>query len=182
MILISVDIGKKGAFSIFNNGVLDDVFDMPLKTIITKEASYKYKHKDKKIVYKTGAKKGERPRVVRFPKKTKTVIDFDAIKNVFREYENHGEVVFIAESQFAIAHGKSIYQNYGEIRGIARCYCDDVIETRPQDWQKHFKYDGADKEKSMKLAKNIFDGWEFKRHDQAESALIGKYFLDKRLS
>ena len=180
MVVIACDIGKKGAFSIFNNGVLDDVFNMPLTKIVSREATYKYKYADKKIVNKSGAKKGERPRIIRTPSKVKTAIDFNAIRDALKAYENHSEVVFIAEAQFAIAHGKAIYQNYGEIRGIARCYCDSVIEIRPQDWQKHFNYDGADKERSMKLSKMMFEGWDFETHDQAESALIGRYYLDNK--
>jgi len=178
-VIIACDIGKQGAFAVFYNDTLDDVFDMPLKTITLKEATYKYKHKDKKIVYKSGSKKGERPKVIRTSSKKKTVIDFELIKNYMRGLENYGEVIFVAESQFAIAHGKSIYQNYGEIRGIARCYCDDVVEINPKAWQKHFGYNGSDKERSLKLATTMFDGWDFERHDQAEAALIGQYYMEQ---
>ncbi len=178
-IIIACDIGKHGAFAIFHNDILDEIFDMPLKTITLKKATYKYKYKDKKIVYKSGAKKGERKKVIRTPTKQKTVIDFDKIKETFREYENHGEVIFISETQFAIAHGKTIYKNHGIITGIAMCYCDDVVEITPQSWQKHFGHKGTDKDRSLKLATKLFDGWTFSRHDLAESALIGKYYIDK---
>lgn len=178
MTLIAIDIGVNGAFAVFHNGILDDVFDMPTKEIITREATYKYKYKNKNTVIKSGKNKGERPRVIRSLKKTKTVVDFSRIKEIFEDYSKHGEVKLVSETQFAIAHGKTIYKGHGVITGIAMCYCDEVVEITPQSWQKYFGYNGSDKEKSMELAQKLFEGWEFSRHDAAEAALIGKYFLD----
>ncbi len=181
MVLIACDIGKSGAFSVFNNGVLDDVLDMPLSKILVKKEVRVFKHKDPKVVFKGGANKGKRPTKIKTPAKYKKEIDFKRIKSIIGECQNYdGDIVFISETQFAIAHGKSIYKNHGIITGIAMCYCDSVIEITPQEWQKHFGYNGSDKEKSVNLANSLFDGWEFKSHDQAESALIGKYFLDTK--
>lgn len=179
MILISCDVGKNGAFSVFNNGILDEVINMPTIKRVIKEATYQYKHKDKAIVIKSGPNKGKRPMNVKTPAKVKIEIDFHGIKDFFSQYKNHGEVVFVSEPQYAIGHGKAIYQNYGKILGIALCYCDDMYEVMPQTWQKHFEYKGTDKDRSLKLAHSIFDGWNFETHDQAESALIGQYVIDK---
>lgn len=181
MIIIACDVGKNGAFSVFVDGILDDVIDMPLKRVLVKKEIRVFRDKNPKVVFKSGANKGERPTKIKTPAKYKTEIDFERIKSIIGECQNYdGDIIFISETQYAIAHGKAIYKNHGIITGIAMCYCDSVVEIRPQEWQEHFGYDGSDKDKSIKLAKNFFDGWEFKSHDQAESALIGKYFLDTK--
>jgi len=177
MTVLACDIGKKGAFSLFKDDVLCDVIDMPLKKIEVKKEVRVFKNKDPKIVYKSGKSKGERPTKIKTPAKYKYEIDFDSIKRLF-ESQAHNSIMFISEAQFAIAHGKSIYQNYGKILGIALCYSSKMIEITPTQWQRHFGILKKDKEVSIKLAHQLFNNFTFTRHDQAESALIGKYLLD----
>jgi len=179
MIVVACDPGVDGALAIFHHGILDETFNMPTKQIILKEASYKYKYKDKSIVIKSGVKKGQRLKIIRKKAKTKKVIDFDKVVVILEGLSIlDAEVVLVLETQFAIAHGKTIFQNYGELKGIGRVLCEKVFELTPQQWQRHHGITKANKDISIKIAERLFDGWVFRTHDLAESALIGQYYLD----
>jgi len=189
-ILVSVDPGKHGAISFFQDGVLDHVVDMPLIKTETKKAVTIFKHKDPKILIRSGERKGQRQTVIKTPAKHKTEIDFKAIEREIKEFQNTSwidkstqkdESIMVFEEQFMLlgqGHSKSIFLNLGKIIGIGMVLCREVKEVRAIVWKKHYNLIKKEKSDSIKIAKKLFDGWAFDSHDQAESALIGKYYLD----
>lgn len=169
--LISIDIGLKGAISVFQDGTLDHVQNMPTKTIIVKQEVRQFTNKNKSVLIKSGKNKGKRPSKIKTPAKTKTVMLWNKVDELFREYPEG--TIYVDEPQFAMGYGKTIYQNQGIFHGLAIANGFKIIQIPPKKWQKHFDIKKKDKGLSIKIAHKIFEGWKFETHDQAESALIG---------
>ncbi len=175
--LISIDPGLTGAISFFEDNILQYTIDMPVKKVVIKEATYKFKHKDKNKVYKTGERKGERPTVIRTKAKTKTVLDIDKIKSIFNDAFDDAVTVIEKQSYRKFQSGvETTLVNYGILLGIAHTHSRRVVEVSPQKWKSAMKLT-SDKADSISLAEDYFN-IEFKTHDQAESALIGLWWID----
>jgi len=184
--VISIDPGLSGAISIFEDGILDDVIDMPVITETLSEAVYKFKHTNPNKVYKSGKKKGERPLVKKKNAKYKRHLDINSIKRLFEDY--YSDAVIVIEMQQLRMMSKAAITtlvNYGRLRGVAETTSSEVVLVPANKWKKKLNLNKNKKEtdteykkRSIKLAKKLFDGWDFKTHDQAESALIGYYYFN----
>ena len=181
--LIAIDFSINGSIARFEDGVLDDVVDVPNKVLIIRPATYKFKDKDPKIVYKTGPRQGERPKVVYRKQKTKTVIDFEALKELIDSLGFSGESKVILEKVGFMRVNKGTLtkiENHGMLKGILVALGFPCEEVSASVWKKAMKVT-SDKDTSMRLAHKVFDGWKFSRDDEAEAALIGQWYLKKEL-
>jgi len=177
-LLISCDIGLKGAFSIFEDSKLSMIIDMPTLKVVTKKAVVVFKDKNRNIVIKSGKNKGKRPTIIKTPEKSKKIIDWSKVIELFKSFRGG---VYIDEPQFAKGSGKTIYGNQGVIHGIAMTTNFSITQVTPQKWQCYFGILRSDKGKSTDIARKLFKDQDFCRHDRAESALIGRWYLDNRL-
>lgn len=179
-VIISIDPGINGCIARFENGYLDDLQDIPTKTVVIKPARYKYKHKDPKIVIKSGENAGSRPKVIVTPAKTRRVIDFSRLTELLhdREYLGDGCPVVMEKTAFMRQNAGSLtkLENNGILKGILIARGVEPKEVQALTWKKALGVT-SDKETSMRLAAQLFEGWEFSRDDQAEAALIGKWYL-----
>ena len=195
-IIISIDPGQEGAVAVFQDGVLDEIFDMPVRKVITKEMIPKFKHKNPKILIKSGKNKGKRQTVTRTPAKYEILYD---IKDLYKRFKsvkkyidqiNTNAIVYVEQQQAGRNQSVTVKSlaNYGRILGAAEIvFGYENLETvSANQWKRHFNLtkrkgdtDKQKKDRSIKLARKLFDGWDFKRHDLAEAALIGKFYLEK---
>jgi hypothetical protein len=72
-------------------------------------------------------------------------------------------------------HIKSL-RNHERVRVAAELADAEVVLVQAQEWKRALGLYGAkSKEASMELARKVFKGETFDRHDQAEAALIAHY-------
>lgn len=200
--VISIDCGLSGAIAVFKDNRLVSVHDMPIKKKLVKKGLRVYKHKDPKIVYKTGKKKGERPTIWKTKPKHKTVFDdigfYCLLHNVFLDVESDSGVAIVIERQMALKGqtGWATAKNYGAVAAMCEVLTktnmfwslnDELLHVEivsPASWKKGMGLIGKDKDASMELAHSIFHGkvidLKIDRHDKAEACLMGRYFLKNR--
>ena len=180
MLIMSIDPGISGAISVFTAGVLTSVVDMPLIKLTTREPRTKFKHKDPKIVFKSGLAKGKRQRIQTHAGKYKHVLDFTKLVEGIKWVSPD---VIVLETQFALTNrAKTIYQNYGALLGISYALvgCNNTVEVPPVTWKNSLQLTNLDKVASIPLAEKLYPSFKFKSHDQADSVLIGYYYLKQQ--
>lgn len=179
MKIISIDPGLYGCISVFNEGVLVHIADMPLNKICVRPPTTKFKHTDPKIVFKSGPSKGQRQRIQTNPGKYRNIIDFD---KVIEGITSMAPDTIVIETQYALTYrAKSTYQNYGALLGI--CYSavgyNNTVEIHPSNWKRALGLQNMPKEASIPLAQSYYPHVTFSSHDRADAALIGYYYINQ---
>ena len=175
--VIAIDFGINGAMAYFENEVLDDLKDVPKKKIILKKATYKFKHKDPKILVKSGVNIGKRAKVIKRPAKDKTVIDFEEIiEDMVKTYPDY---VVLEKVAFMRMNSGTLtkIENHGILKGILMSHDIPFYEVPAITWKKKLNVT-SDKSTSLKMAGKLFEGWDFPRDDHAEAALIGHWYFN----
>ena len=185
--LISIDCGKTGAISFFEDGHLDFFKHIPIIKIIDKPAKKKFKYRNPNIVIKSGDNKGKRQKVAWLKEEFHTILDIWKIEKMLQEYP---EATVVIEQQLAMSGNKDVVetlQNYGQIVAVSRLNCHKVQTVAPSKWKSDLGLSDSSlsyqkkKVKAHKLAHKLFDGWKFPSHDVAESALIGYHHLNGKI-
>jgi len=201
--IISIDVGLTGGISVFDGRTksLLSTVPMPVRTIVLKEARYKFRDKDPKVVFKSGKKKGQRPTKILSKQKVQVLLDVDAIVALIRKYRTKGSgkrgrihIAIEKQQPMPRQNNTSHLINYGRMLAICEYLAKGrVTEVVPSVWKRSLalifvKKNKGDKKtpadvaelkaKSLALAKSCYPHIDFQEsHDLAESALIGKYFL-----
>ena len=189
MILYSVDIGLAGGISKFVNGVYQDSIDMPVNKIEVKKAKYKLDLLNgKKQFYKSGSQKGSPKMKQVSPAEYRTELDLFKIMDIFKESADKNENIFVIFESPAKSIGNSARttattnRNFGKLLAAAELSGAEFDSVVPSKWKKDLSLT-KDKKECVEFAEK-----EFKRSfrtkggslldGQAESALIGKWFID----
>ena len=189
MILYSIDIGLAGGISKFINGVYQDSIDMPVNKIEVKKARYKFDLLNgKKQFYKSGSQKGQPKMKQVSPAEYRTELDLFKIMEIFKESADKNENIFVIFESPAKSIGNSARttattnRNFGKLLATAELSGAEFDSVVPSKWKKDLSLT-KDKKECVEFAEK-----EFKRSfrtkggrlldGQAESALIGKWFID----
>ena len=189
MILYSIDIGLAGGISKFVNGVYQDSIDMPVNKIEIKKAKYKLDLLNgKKQFYKSGSQKGQPKMKQVSPAEYRTELDLLKIMDIFKESADKNENIFVIFESPAKSIGNSARttattnRNFGKLLATAELSGTDVDSVVPSKWKKDLSLT-KDKKECVEFAEK-----EFRRSfrtkggrlldGQAESALIGKWFIN----
>jgi hypothetical protein len=170
-IVCGIDIGLKGAlfFIELDTGMIVNLKDMPTYKDMQSAAKYKYKYKDPSKVYKSGPRKGERPRIMVRKAKYKTKLSISKLRALLEKYRVDYigvETIFVQNAY----HAKTAYINQGVVWGLAAGLNIRYIEFAPQKWQNFF--DIHSKEDSIDEASKFLP---IMRHDEADAVNIGRY-------
>ena len=188
MILYSVDIGLSGGISKFVNGVYQDSIDMPVNKIEVKKARYKFDLLNgKKQFYKSGSQKGQPKMKQVSPAEYRTELDLLKIMDIFKESADNNENIFVIFESPAKSIGNSARttattnRNFGKLLATAELSGAEFDSVVPSKWKKDL-FLTKDKKECVEFAEK-----EFRRSfrtkggrlldGQAESALIGKWFI-----
>ena len=188
MILYSVDIGLAGGISKFINGVYQDSIDMPVNKIEVKKAKYKLDLLNgKKQFYKSGSQKGSPKMKQVSPAEYRTELDLLKIMDIFKESADKNENIFVIFESPAKSIGNSARttattnRNFGKLLATAELSGAEFDSVVPSKWKKDLSLT-KDKKECVEFAEK-----EFRRSfrtkggrlldGQAESALIGKWFI-----
>ena len=189
MILYSIDIGLAGGISKFINGVYQDSIDMPVNKIEVKKAKYKLDLLNgKKQFYKSGSQKGQPKMKQVSPAEYRTELDLIKIMDIFKESADNNENIFVIFESPAKSIGNSARttattnRNFGKLLATAELSGAEFDSVVPSKWKKDLSLT-KDKKECVEFAEK-----EFRRSfrtkggrlldGQAESALIGKWFID----
>ena len=189
MILYSVDIGLSGGISKFVNGVYQYSVDMPVDKIEVKKAKYKLDLLNgKKQFYKSGSQKGQPKMKQISPAEYRTELDLFKIMDIFKESASENEKIFVIFESPAKSIGNSAKvtattnRNFGKLLATAELSGADFDSVVPSKWKKDLSLT-KDKKECVEFAEK-----EFRRSfrtkggrlldGQAESALIGKWFIN----
>ena len=183
MKIISIDSGLNGAYSMFENGEYLYSKPMPTRKVITQQKLMQLDLKDgKKQVIKSGPKKGTYKMKVRRPEKTKKELDVETILEAMQEADH----IIIERQQPMIGNSAqssfTIGINYGKLFALAELSGDYITLVMPSVWKKYLKL-SRDKLDSVEMAESL-TGKSFRTdrgrllHDEAESMLIGHWFLE----
>ena len=189
MILYSIDIGLAGGISKFINGVYQDSIDMPVNKIEVKKAKYKLDLLNgKKQFYKSGSQKGQPKMKQVSPAEYRTELDLLKIMDIFKELADKNENIFVIFESPAKSIGNSARttattnRNFGKLLATAELSGAEFDSVVPSKWKKDLSLT-KDKKECVEFAEK-----EFRRSfrtkggrlldGQAESALIGKWFID----
>ena len=189
MILYSIDIGLSGGISKFVNGVYQYSIDMPVDKIEVKKAKYKLDLLNgKKQFYKYGSQKGQPKMKQVSPAEYRTELDLIKIMEIFKESADKNENIFVIFESPAKSIGNSAKttattnRNFGKLLAIAELSGAEFDSVVPSKWKKDLSLT-KDKKECVEFAEK-----EFRRSfrtkggrlldGQAESALIGKWFID----
>ena len=188
MILYSVDIGLSGGISKFVNGVYQYSIDMPVDKIEVKKAKYKLDLLNgKKQFYKSGSQKGQPKMKQVSPAEYKTELDLFKIMDIFKESASENEKIFVIFESPTKSIGNSAKvtattnRNFGKLLATAELSGADVDSVVPSKWKKDL-FLTKDKKECVEFAEKEF-GKTFRTKGgrlldgQAESALIGKWFI-----
>ena len=188
MILYSIDIGLAGGISKFINGVYQDSIDMPVNKIEVKKAKYKLDLLNgKKQFYKSGSQKGQPKMKQISPAEYRTELDLLKIMDIFKELADKNENIFVIFESPAKSIGNSARttattnRNFGKLLATAELSGADVDSVVPSKWKKDLSLT-KDKKECVEFAEKEF-GITFRTKGgrlldgQAESALIGKWFI-----
>ena len=188
MILYSIDIGLSGGISKFVNGVYQYSIDMPVDKIEVKKAKYKLDLLNgKKQFYKYGSQKGQPKMKQVSPAEYRTELDLIKIMEIFKESADKNENIFVIFESPAKSIGNSAKttattnRNFGKLLAIAELSGAEFDSVVPSKWKKDLSLT-KDKKECVEFAEK-----EFRRSfrtkggrlldGQAESALIGKWFI-----
>ena len=188
MILYSVDIGLSGGISKFINGVYQDSIDMPVNKIEVKKARYKFDLLNgKKQFFKYGSKKGQPKMKQISPAEYRTELDLFKIMKIFKESADKNENIFVILESPAKSIGNSARttattnRNFGKLLATAELSGSEFDSVVPSKWKKDLSLT-KNKKECVEFAEK-----EFRRSfrtkggrlldGQAESALIGKWFI-----
>jgi len=154
---------------------------MPVKKIITREATYKYKHKNPNKVYKTGKRKGQRPTIIRNKARFRYELDIDkTIKELKRIKKKYAITNVVLEKPILKSFNtRSIIKTLvtrGILEGILYTLDYKVHMIHPSVWKKALNL-SSEKSLSFDKAKTYTD-YEFTSEDECEAYLIGIYFLE----
>ena len=189
MILYSIDIGLAGGISKFINGVYQDYIDMPVNKIEVKKARYKFDLLNgKKQFYKSGSQKSQPKMKQVSPAEYRTELDLFKIMDIFKESADKNENIFVIFESPAKSIGNSARttattnRNFGKLLATAELSGAEFDSVVPSKWKKDLSLT-KDKKECVEFAEK-----EFRRSfrtkggrlldGQAESALIGKWFID----
>ena len=189
MILYSIDIGLAGGISKFINGVYQDSIDMPVNKIEVKKAKYKLDLLNgKKQFYKSGSQKGQPKMKQVSPAEYRTELDLFKIMDIFKESADKNENIFVIFESPAKSIGNSARttattnRNFGKLLATAELSGAEFDYVVPSKWKKDLSLT-KDKKECVEFAEK-----EFRRSfrtkggrlldGQAESALIGKWFIN----
>ena len=204
MKVIGIDAGKAGWIIIRDELNIIETLPMPLRKVIDKEAVKVFKHKDKKILIKSGSHKGTRAKIIKTKEKSHFELDEITIYTLIEKYVNIGYKVAI-EAQSGRTGNSSkasttISFNYGKMICILELLKVDYKEINPLSWKKYFSLDISASEKKhyilnyalskdgkrefekYKKQKSIDKAYELglkniTKHDEAEAFLISEYYI-----
>ena len=189
MILYSIDIGLSGGISKFVNGVYRYSVDMPVDKIEVKKAKYKLDLLNgKKQFYKSGSQKGQQKMKQISPAEYRTELNLFKIMDIFKESDSKYEKIFVILESPAKSIGNSARttattnRNFGKLLAAAELSGADFDSVAPNKWKKDLSLT-KDKKECVEFAEKEF-GITFRTKGgrlldgQAESALIGKWFID----
>ena len=189
MILYSIDIGLSGGISKFVNRAYQYSVDMPVDKIEVKKAKYKLDLLNgKKQFYKSGSQKGQPKMKQISPAEYRTELNLFKIMDIFKESDSKYEKIFVILESPAKSIGNSARttattnRNFGKLLAAAELSGADFDSVAPNKWKKDL-YLTKDKKECVEFAEKEF-GITFRTKGerlldgQAESALIGKWFID----
>ena len=184
--IVSVDIGLAGGISLFQDNKLVACISMPTVKIETKPARYKLDLLNgKKQFIKSGSNKGKPKMIQVSAAKYDTHLALNEIKDFF-SFSEPEKVAIILEAP-AMSFGNSASstattnQNFGKLLAVAELCNLNIFTVPPNKWKKDLSLT-KDKKECVEFAEK-----EFRRSfrtrggrlldGQAESALIGKWFI-----
>ena len=160
---------------------------MPIRKVKTKDAITAFKYKNKNKVYKTGPKKGERPRIVKRPAKYRNELDTHSIFELFDRGDDEKRVCFIEGTGTTLGNSAKATRvtniNFGKLLCILELLNYDIRIVAPSAWKKVYNI-SADKNESVALAEKL-SGKSFRtnkgalRDGEAESLLLYLYGIQK---
>ena len=184
--IVSVDIGLAGGLSLFQDNKLIACISMPTVKVETKPARYKLDLLNgKKQFIKSGANKGKPKMIQVSAAKYDTHLALNEIKDFF-SFSEPEKVAIILEAP-AMSFGNSASstattnQNFGKLLAVAELCSLNIFTVPPNKWKKDLTLT-KDKELCVSFAEKEF-GRNFRTKGgrlldgQAESALIGKWFI-----
>ena len=185
--IVSVDIGLAGGLSLFQDNKLVACISMPTVKVETKPARYKLDLLNgKKQFIKSGSNKGKPKMIQVSAAKYDTHMALNEIKDFF-SFSEPEKVAIILEAP-AMSFGNSASstattnQNFGKLLAVAELCNLNIFTVPPHKWKKDLSLT-KDKELCVSFAEKEFSK-KFRTDrgklldGQAESALIGKWFID----
>jgi hypothetical protein len=163
MTWVSIDIGLSGSISLWKDKTLIEIIDMPVTKIETKKAQYVYKNSNPKIVIKTGANKGERPKKLKSAAKYKTTLDVCSIYT----YLNDKKVEYgvIEDIGFTVGNSsktlKTTAFNFGSIIAVFKILEIPHKLIRPHLWKKDLSL-GKDKLETIEFVEELYPEFSFR--------------------
>jgi len=185
MIMLSIDSGINGGLSIFDGSTFKYSLPMPTYKNVVKKKLMQLDLKDgKKQVIKSGPNKGQFKMKVRSPEKTKTELNILEILFLMEESD-----VIIIERQNprpgnSASSSFTTGINYGKLLACVELSGTKKVIVNPNVWKKYLKL-SDDKLKSVEMAESL-TGKSFRtkrgrlKHDEAESMLIGHWYLETK--
>ena len=201
--ILGIDAGVNGYLTLINainNSVLVKM-PIPSDEVIIRPAKYKV---DKTQVYKRGAKKGQyKMKSIKGAKKESRVLTrrlSSSVKDIFQAFgQNNIKIVIENQSGGGFVGSQTskdtMMKNYGRLLSVFELLgIDDIFEVSPRVWKKELDIQlssqnakgltnnertKARKEMSIKLYEKLY-GHEPDSHDQAESALIAYWWIQKQ--
>ena len=174
--MIAIDPGLTGGICIDGKTML-----MPSMKILTKRARYVFKHKDKKIIIKSGPNKGDRPLIIKSKAKYKNELDIKTINSLFKKQKNN--VCYIEELGITRGNSAKVTRttqiNYGKLIALLEIYDIRIEKVTAASWKKYFNL-SKEKTEAVELAEKL-SGENFRTKKMAlldgpaESYLIYKY-------
>jgi hypothetical protein len=184
MIWVSIDIGLSGSISLWNDKTLIKIINMPITKIETKKAQYVYKNSNPKIVIKTGANKGERPKKLKSAAKYKTELDMYSIYRFMNDKKV--EYGVIEDIGFTVGNSsktlKTTAFNFGAIVAIFKILKIPHKLIRPHLWKKDLDL-GKDKLETIEFVERLYPEFEFRTKrgalldGHADSVAIGHWHI-----
>ena len=184
--IVSVDPGLAGGLSLFQDNKLVACITMPTVKVETKPARYKLDLLNgKKQFIKSGSNKGKPKMIQVSAAKYDTHLALNEIKDFF-SFQEPENVAIILEAP-AMSFGNSASstattnQNFGKLLAVAELCKLNIFTVPPHKWKKDLSLT-KDKKECVEFAEKEF-GRNFRTKGsrlldgQAESALIGKWFI-----
>ena len=192
MKVISIDIGLHGGISVFKKGIFIDSQNTPVIKIETKKAKSKLDLVNgKKQFFKTGKNKGEAKTIQTSKAEYKLELDIVKIYEIMTSHlfkNSEPEKVTIVFEAPGTSFGNSAAttattnRNFGKLLALAELSGSKIVVVPAHKWKKDLNLT-KDKKECVEFAEKEF-GITFRTKGgrlldgQAESALIGKWFID----
>ena len=185
--IVSVDPGLAGGLSLFQDNKLIACISMPTVKVETKPARYKLDLLNgKKQFIKSGSNKGKPKMIQVSAAKYDTHLALNEIKDFFSFSEPENVAIILEAPAMSFGNSASstatTNQNFGKLLAVAELCNLNIFTVPPHKWKKDLNLT-KDKELCVSFAEKEF-GRKFRTDrgrlldGQAESALIGKWFID----